>query len=505
MCILALPHNPDQTAPPYYPAHLLTLPQRRQLALDALAGQSISGLALQHQVSRKFVYQQLHLAHDAIDQAFTPPPQQPDPVLFSLPITKGWIRQFVLALVLIGHSPLRGVCELLAELFDYPISLGSVHHIVHDAVAKARAVNASEDLSRIQVGAHDEIFQASDPVLVGLDPYSTYCYLLRLEEHRDGDTWGVRLLELADRGFAPDATIADFASGLRSGQEQALPGVPCRGDLFHCLYQVGPLVNYLENRAFAAMETVEKLARQQRQHERRQGRKDLRVAQRLRYAKQAETQAIALAEEVATLANWLREDILAVAGPSYPHRRELLDWVVAELAQREGQCQQHIRPVRAMLQHQGAELLGFAEQLDEDLAALAMQWQVSEATVRTVLQTQQMAARDSRRWQREAEHRRQLGARYYGLSKAVAALAGRVVRASSLVENLNSRLRSYFFLRRQLGPDYLELLRFFLDHHRFARSMHEERVGKSPAELLSGQEQQHWLEMLGYQRFRRAA
>jgi hypothetical protein len=30
-------------------------------------------------------------------------------------------------------------------------------------------------------------------------------------------------------------------------------------------------------------------------------------------------------------------------------------------------------------------------------------------------------------------------------------------------------------------------------------------VGKSPAELLSGQEHPHWLEMLGYQRFRRAA
>jgi hypothetical protein len=37
------------------------------------------GAARQHQVSCKFVYQQLHHAHDALDQAFTrrglPPPQ----------------------------------------------------------------------------------------------------------------------------------------------------------------------------------------------------------------------------------------------------------------------------------------------------------------------------------------------------------------------------------------------------------------------------------------------
>jgi len=75
------------------------------------------------------------------------------------------------------------------------------------------------------------------------------------------------------------------------------------------------------------------------------------------------------------------------------------------------------------------------------------------------------------------------------------------VRASSLVENLNSRLRNYFFLRRYLGPDYLALLQFFPNHRRFLRSERPERVGKSPAELLNGSPHPHWLEMLGYVRF----
>ena len=39
-------------------------------------------------------------------------------------------------------------------------------------------------------------------------------------------------------------------------------------------------------------------------------------------------------------------------------------------------------------------------------------------------------------------------------------------RSSSLVENLNSRLRTYFTLRRHLGGAYLDLLRFFLNHRR---------------------------------------
>ncbi len=45
--------------------------------------------------------------------------------------------------------------------------------------------------------------------------------------------------------------------------------------------------------------------------------------------------------------------------------------------------------------------------------------------------------------------------------QAVEELLGQVVRASSVIENLNIRLRSYFFLRRHLGEDYLTLLQFF--------------------------------------------
>jgi hypothetical protein len=138
------------------------------------------------------------------------------------------------------------------------------------------------------------------------------------------------------------------------------------------------------------------------------------------------------------------------------------------------------------------------------LAALARRFQVEPALARELLQLQALGARSARRWQRDAALRKRLGARYHGLSQAVAALARQVVRASSLAENLNSRLRNYFFLRRQLGPDYLGLLQFFLNHRRFARSARAERVGKSPAELLNGQGHGHWLELLGYRRFRRA-
>jgi hypothetical protein len=108
-----------------------------------------------------------------------------------------------------------------------------------------------------------------------------------------------------------------------------------------------------------------------------------------------------------------------------------------------------------------------------------------------------------KRWQQEASLRHPLGQRYFALSQALEKVRRRTVRTSSLVENLNSRLRSYFFLRRQLGNNYLGLLQFFLNHRRLQRSQCPERANKTPAELLTGQSHPHWIELLGHRRFSR--
>ncbi len=209
------------------PAKQIHADQRQGLAIQVLAGiATVSGLARELEVSRKFVYHQVHTAQQALQQAFEPPSPR-DNVLFYLPVTKAWLRQLILALVLICHSSYRGVIELLQDLFDYPISLGTVHNVVHSAVPQSRRINQQYDLSTIKNGAHDEIFQGYDPVLVGVDTASTFCYLLSLEDHRNAETWGIRLLELVDRGYAPEATIGDGGDGLRAGQKLTCLVVCC--------------------------------------------------------------------------------------------------------------------------------------------------------------------------------------------------------------------------------------------------------------------------------------
>jgi hypothetical protein len=369
--------------------------------------------------------------------------------------------------------------------------------------ATARRLNSQQDLSAVRIGAHDEIFQAGRPVLVGADVASTYCYLLSAEEHRDADTWGVRLLELTERGFHPDATIADFASGLRAGQAQALPDTPCRGDVFHALQMATAVIRYLDNRGYDAIAARSRLEQRQARSEHRQGRKDLSLAAQLRQARIAETQAVTLADEVSALLGWLRQDILAVPGPDYANRCLLYDWIVAELRMREPQCPHQIRPLRCLLENQRDQLLAFAKQLDDNLQALAEDYAVPTVMVEQTRQLLSLPAHEAQRWQRDKALWQRWGCRYGLVREAVEGLLASVVRASSVIENLNSRLRSYFFLRRHVGADYWALLQFFLNHRRFVGSERAERVGKSPQELLSGQKQPHWLELLGYTPFSR--
>ena len=67
-----------------------------------------------------------------------------------------------------------GRVELFRDLFDLPISVGTVHNRLQ-AAATAADINQSQDLSGIKkVGLHDEIYQGHQPVLAGVDAASTY-------------------------------------------------------------------------------------------------------------------------------------------------------------------------------------------------------------------------------------------------------------------------------------------------------------------------------------------
>src|SRR3954471_20020874 len=415
---------------------------RKDLAIQALAGsETISDLAAQHGVSRKFVYQQTHKARSALDDAFSP--ATPDEaVLFELAVTKTWLRQVIVALPLICRSSYRGVVEFLRDLLGLPVSLGCVHDVLQAATRQASAVNAEQDLSGIRVGLHDEIFQGATPVLAGVDAQSTYCYLLAAEQHRDADTWGVHLLDAAERGLRPDYTIADAGRGLRAGQEAAWGDTPCHGDVFHIQRQCGGLADTLSRLATGT--TSRRKTLQAGTSRAGQREPDGKLVVWLERARHTEARAACPARDVRTLVQWLRHDVLALAGPDLATRRELFHFVVAELLAREPEDPRRIRPVRVTLQNQRDDLLAFAGVLDAELAAIARAHAVPEPLVREACMLHRLPTTSPAYWQGWSGLRARMRGKFHALFGAVRRAMAGTPRSSSLVENLNSRLRTYF-------------------------------------------------------------
>jgi len=376
--------------------------ERRTLSLEVLAKtRPITRLAQDYQVSRKFLYEQAAKAQQVLDVTFQPSPKDKN-VIYHLPITKDWIRQFVLAQVLIGHSSFRAVNEILNSVFDYRgISIGTIHNIVNDAVRKAGLINQTEPLSAIGVGAHDEIYQAGKPVLVGMDVDSTYCYLLAAEDHCDETTWGVHLLDLSEQGLCLDYTIADGGKGLRSGQRAAWGrDIPCHGDVFHAQATLNELALFLERRAASCTSFRHKMEWKMEKLKRSSdGRK---LSNKLALARQAETKAVSLADDVRILVDWMHNDILSLCGPDLSERRQLYDFVVEELTKRKLLCPYRIGPVCKMLKNHRDNLLAFVEVLDDKFVEIAARFKVPVFLMHALCELQGLDTNDALHWQRRA-------------------------------------------------------------------------------------------------------
>ncbi|MEL7354706.1 MAG: hypothetical protein AAFN38_25090, partial [Cyanobacteria bacterium J06560_5] len=94
---------------------------------------------------------------------------------------------------------------------------------------------------------------------------------------------------------------------------------------------------------------------------------------------------------------------------------------------------------------------------------IADHFEMPLGTVREVCLLHRKQATSNAYWAHWNHLHKQLACNFYGVMEAVEAALKQTPRASSLVENLNSRLRNYFFLRRRLGSSYLSLLQFFLN------------------------------------------
>jgi len=186
---------------------------------------------------------------------------------------------------------------------------------------------------------------------------------------------------------------------------------------------------------------------------------------------------------------------------SHKERQDLFDFIVTELCLREKLGGKKVRWLRKTLKNQRDDILAFAGVLDNKLELIANKLNIPPYWVRQMCLLFRKPSTSTAYWQESNHLHHKLLGNFHSLYEAVQEAMKQTPRASSLVENLNSRLRNYFSLRKQLGHSYLNLLQFFLNHRQFLRSRYQDRVNMSPRQLMTGENHPHWLELLGFNRF----
>ena len=467
---------------------------KRAMALQAIGRrQTMADLSRHFACSRTTVYQQQKRALDAVANAFE---ESDEETLFSVAVTPSCLHKMVVALCFICRSSYRGILYFLESMFGFSLSLGSVFNILEAAADKAAVLNDAYDLSPIRSSAADELFHRNRPLLGVVDIDSRFCALLEQSERRGQESWARPLRALQARGYAPDTCVADGAKGLVKGHETVLPKTVLRLDHFHVIRDLKDCARFLKNEVASQVTGTLKLW--QRAEKKRKATKKKACSRAL---------AAALAElheleethaTFQTLSGWLQHDILQLAGHRPEERAMLYDFVVAEMRLLANRHPHRIGTMVTSLIHRREALLAVANALNDQFAPLAARYQVTLSTLWQVCYIARYGIDSGHYHDQSSALESVIGDRYEEIEDAVLSILANTHRCSSMVENLNSRVRPYLEERKSVSQKTLGLLQFYLNHKPFMRSRHARLVKKTPAEAMTGKPHRPWLEMLGF-------
>jgi hypothetical protein len=304
------------------------------------------------------------------------------------------------------------------------------------------------------------------------------------------------VLYLKARGYEPDTSVIDSAKGLIKGYEIALPKTALRHDHFHIIRDLKDCCRFLKNEVASRMTETLKLVRRAENAQDAKKKKACAAA-----SSRSLTELSALEQTHATfqfLTQWLQHDVLQLAGYQPDERAELYDFIVTEMTFLAKQHPHRIDAIVTSLNHQHDALLDVANALNDQFAQLATQYKISIDTIWKVCYTARYGIDSCRYHEQSSELEIVIGKQYEEIEDAVLSILEKTHRCSSMVENLNSRVRPYLEERKFISQKMLNLVQFYLNHKPFMRSTHKRLVNKTSAEAMTGKSHRPWLEMLGF-------
>ncbi|MBR1685243.1 MAG: transposase [Clostridia bacterium] len=406
-------------------------------------------------------------------------------------VDPAFIELVVIALSVICQASLEDVQIFVRHVFAESLSTSTISRIRHKHAETARMFNTNVNLSAIRVGANDEIFFGQTPVLTGVDLTSTYIYSLAIAPDRTAETWQLQMMLLHNQGLNLATSISDAGNGLLKGIQSAFPECHIQIDVFHTLYDMGNVVCGITEKVYAYLRDLFE-AEWQILHGQRVFEKTFEKWSLMN----AECEAIiSICDQMEILDQWAKE-ILAFPGYEAQESIVLLNWIADEFI-RLAALGKDLQYVKFYRLKSAAETLKkriplsqkYLAQLDSNIKERAKAlclppeaYHLAYKMRRLGYETQEYASA----YHRIEELLRNRRMTVPSLMADLDDILSYTYKASSMVENVNSRLRTLLNDMRGLTPDMAEMIQLYMNTKPYRRSGVAARIGKSPLEMLNG-------------------
>jgi len=420
-------------------------------------------IAQAYQISRTFLYQLLLMANLQLETLFSD-----EKLLFQK--DHRHLDQLLLLLRLEGNCSLLSISSILKALEYHPNSLGSLSQFFHNA-GQALPSTLLMPSKKLVFYLSDEIFAIHVPILVTIDARSTTILNIELASDRSAETWKAHFEALEDHHFFSLGMASDRGKGVVAGYQAACDMAWWVADYFHEFRDLFEVRHQLERKAYAAMNKEYEAARTFAN-----AKSEANLHKRLQQyetAHRACEQVITLYDQLDVLLHLLR-DALHICSPHGKRRTQ--ENVRSELAllfdmieALDGAALTHaLKPIRKHLddllvpfQHVeviAAELRAVVPHDAVDFLVLA--WHQDHLSY-------QSGSKPKRYHQRERDFclacaEGLLSDAFDTLKVLVFDKLDSIVRASSLVEMVNSLMRPYLnSCKGQITQETLNLIMFY--------------------------------------------
>lgn len=481
---------------------------------------TITRLADAYNISRVSVYA---LEKRVLSRLATPTKQIPS---LPLPVQiegeenlKARIDRLVLTALFPGNASIRPTQVILKEALDVLRSVGYISTLRLEAGQKAgqilNCINY-EPLGSVIV-MRDETFFQGHPMLLTVDPVTTVITSAQVTSDRKADTWAVELMALKEQGVSLVGLTEDMAKMYDKSVDLAgIDDILQQKDIWHLERDGGAVHSVLRKAAYRAIKTVTDL-------EKKLLKKwdDVLFDEKYIIAVANEAKAIAQHDEFEEWFEHLCDALELVDIRSGEIRdAEISQWLLKEvITGMERIDQWRVKKYMKTLRNHQTQLLTFLSWVGDALVDYDAKLSIHILDENARLQFIRVVARSWKldqtqinghiQWKKEAKR---VGAFVESLTSTNKMLAEfalslrRILdasgRTSSLIESINSLLKSFFrnrkgFKNRETMQAFLNL--FVLWHNMRVYDPRSKRGGKSPFQHAGIElESEDWLTLLGY-------